>query len=317
LFSYDDAGNEDLLKKLYSGDAPSHSMGVQAREGVDLELISHKDEDYVEPASKPVRIPGFTSIAEQKHATLFGVGHVSLDAIVQLRPIESQEITSHRGLLVEYTSLINAALAVDTLLETTNSVLEFVRIPVSGGEPDFVGPPPSAPQPGNAPPTPSRYQETELPKDIKDYTKKHKSRSIYWYLVDEAIKQRHAAEAVAGVKTPSKTLQSGDWLCLKCDQYNFRWKGTKDVIKKADPVCYNDKCKADKFTTVYEQLMYDPNKSEDPLPKQMQSNVILLEAPDTVTSTGDWPNLPLQSMFFLEEGSHGVAVPESSGALHA
>ena len=56
-------------------------MGVQAGEGVDLELISHKDEDYIELASKPVRTPGFTSMAEQKHATLFGIDQTSLDTI--------------------------------------------------------------------------------------------------------------------------------------------------------------------------------------------------------------------------------------------
>ncbi|KAF2652088.1 SEP-domain-containing protein [Lophiostoma macrostomum CBS 122681] len=315
LFSYGDRDNENILQKIHSGDAPSQFMGIQVGEEVDLELISHKNEDYTEPASKPVRIPGYTSRAEQSHAALFGVENVSSNAIVQLRLIESHKVRTHRGLLVEYTSLVNAALAVDNLA-STESVCELVRFSVPDGVPDFIGPPSSTPQPGNTPPTPEWHKERDIPRDVKDYTKNHKSKSIYRYLVDEAILQRRAAGLAAEEKTTSKKLQNGDWLCLKCDQYNFRWKGAKEVSKKADPICFNEACKANKFASVYERLEYDPNKPEDPMPRQIQSNVIFLETPSDATAPGEWPNLPLRSMFFSEEDSRAVVVSGPSGASH-
>lgn len=58
LMRYDDPANQEILRAIQSGRAPTHLMGVQQGQQADVHVYKRLDEDYVAPKNKAVPFSG-------------------------------------------------------------------------------------------------------------------------------------------------------------------------------------------------------------------------------------------------------------------
>ncbi|KAF2242543.1 hypothetical protein BU26DRAFT_524148 [Trematosphaeria pertusa] len=298
--SYDHPFSKRALQEIFSGEAPSGLIGAQPGDSIDVELLPHQEEDYEPPLN---RVTGYVSTKEREFAAVFGLENVKPASVVQLQPVHAAQTETHVGLVVEYTSVIEAARAVDELrVASPNSIFEFIADPALDETFIFKGPPPP-PIPEylkGAPPKPDDFPAEIKAREIKEISKHIGDKTLFWEKVLVVYKQRNmskeqfpAEEARRAAQGETVERKHADWVCLACGRYNF------GMVKSEEHFCYNRECGKDWLHTLAHQIAEAKAKEaelgqeeeEEEEQSYVEGNVVFLEKPMKT------PGLPLIEMF--------------------